>query len=225
MSQFENRLQTQVDWSEQRLGQLSLWIRPALIAAATVTIVLVIIVATSKSAWHLLGAGRGLIPEGYYHIWGFVLTFGTVFGQAVGWAGGSAIAFYVMTLVGFPPNWTTARQAMSLVYLGLAGLPLTAYHILYGGWLLGMPRVGLREWLAANHPDAYWLLIYAHPVVDFSLIPLGIVFLGLLWKYGDRVQREPVFQTVLALSLLGTSLAVALSLAIHSILVHIRISP
>ena len=225
MNPFEERVEMQMDWGEQPLGHLSLWIRPALIAAVTVTIVLMIIVATSKSAWHLLGAGRGLIPEGYYHVWGFVLTFGTVLGQAIGWAGGSAIAFYVMTLVGFPPNWTTARSAMSIVYLGLAGLPLGVYHILYGGWLLGMPRVGLKEWLAVNYRDAYWLLIYAHPVVDFSLIPLGIVFLGLLWKYGDRVRREPIFRTALALSLLGTSLAVALSLAIHSTLVHIRITP
>jgi hypothetical protein len=78
--------------------------------------------------------------------------------------------------------------------------------------------------LAANYPDAYWFLIYAHPVVDLSLIPLGIVFLGILWWFSDRVQRDPVFRTVLALALLGTSLAVALSLAIHSTLVHIRIS-
>ncbi|MDP2605992.1 MAG: hypothetical protein Q8S00_25905 [Deltaproteobacteria bacterium] len=69
-----------------------------------------------------------------------------------------------------------------------------------------------KEWLAANYPDAYWLLIYGHPMGEFSLIPLAIVFLGLLWKYEDRVQREPMFQN-----------ALALSLAIHSILVHIRI--
>jgi hypothetical protein len=37
------------------------------------------------------------------------------------------------------------------------------------------------------------------------------------------VQRETNLQTALALTLLGTSLAVALSLAIHSILVHARI--
>jgi hypothetical protein len=225
MNQLEERLEMELDWSQQGRGQLGPWIRPALIAAVTVTIALMIIVATSKSAWHLLGAGRGFIPEGYYHVWGFVLTFGTVFGQAVGWAGGSAIAFYVMTLVGFPPNWTTARLAMSIVYAGLAVLPFSAYHVLYGGWLLDLPRVGLNEWLAANHPDAYWLLIYAHPVIDLSLIPLAVLFPGLLWKYGDRVQRDSIFQTVLALSLLGTSLAIALSLAIHSTLVHIRITP
>jgi hypothetical protein len=112
---------------------------------------------------------------------------------------------------------------MSIVYLGLAGLPLSVYHIFYGGWLLGLPRVGLKEWLAANYPDAYWLLIYAHPVVDLSLVPLAAIFLGILWKFGDRVQRDSTLQTVLALSLLGTSLAVALSLGIHSALVHIRI--
>lgn len=220
MNQVEHTLGIQPEWIEQ----LRPWGRPALIAAAAVTILLLMIVVTSKSAWLLLGAGRGFVPEEYYHVWGFVLTLGTVFGQAVGWAGGSAVAFYFMTIVGFPATWTTARLAMSIVYLGLAGLPLSVYHIFYGGWLLNMPRVGLNEWLAANYPDAYWFLIYAHPVVDLSLIPLGIVFLGILWWFGERVQRDSLLQTVLALTLLGTSLAVALSLAIHSTLVHIRIS-
>lgn len=219
MNHFERTLGTQPEWVEE----LRPWARPALIAATAVTIVLLIVVATSKSAWMLLGAGRGFIPEGYYHLWGFILIFGTVFGQAVGWAGGSGIAFNVMTVIGFPASWTTVRLAMSIVYLGLAGLPLSVYHIFYGGWLLGLPRVGLKEWLAANYPDAYWLLIYAHPVVDLSLVPLAAIFLGILWKFGDRVQRDSTLQTVLALSLLGTSLAVALSLGIHSALVHIRI--
>jgi hypothetical protein len=112
---------------------------------------------------------------------------------------------------------------MTAVYLGFAGIPFLFFHILYGGWLLGMPREGLEEWLAANHPGAYWLLIYAHPVIDFSLIPLAAVFLGILWMYGERVQREQRLQMVLALSLFGTSLAIALSLAIHSTLAHARV--
>ena len=219
MNHFERTLGTQPEWVEE----LRLWARPALIAATAVTIVLLIVVATSKSAWLLLGAGRGFIPEEYYHLWGFVLELGTVFGQTVGWAGGSGIAFYVMTLVGFRANWNTLRLAMSIVYVGLAVLPFSAYHILYGGWLLGMPRVGLDEWLTQNYPDARWLLITAHPMIDLSVIPLAVIFLGILWKFGDRVQRDSTLQTVLALSLLGTSLAVALSLGIHSALVHIRI--
>lgn len=221
MNRVERTLSFQPEWIEE----IRPWARAAIIAATTVTILLMLIVATSKSAWMLLGAGRGFIPEGYYHLWGFILIFGTLFGQAAGWAGGSGIAFYVMTMVGFPGTWATARLAMSIVYLGLAGLPLSVYHIFYGGWLLGLPRVGLKEWLAANYPDAYWLLIYAHPVVDLSLVPLAAIFLGLLWKFGERLQRESALQTALALSLLGTSLAVALSLMIHSTLVHIRIGP
>lgn len=203
-------------------GLARLWI-PLLIAAAVVTIVLLVVVMASKSAWLLLGAGRGLVPEEFHHVSGFVLVLATTFGQAVGWAGGSALLIYAMTLVGFAANWTKVRIAMTLVYLGLAGLPLSVYHILYGQWLLGLPRTGLDEWLAANYPDARWLLIMAHPIVDFSLIPLGIVFLGLLWGFGERVQRDRILQTVLALALLGTSLAVALSLGIHSTLVHIRL--
>lgn len=219
ITHVENSLHSLPEWLEQ----LRPWVRPALIASVTVTILLMIIVGFSKSAWSLLGAGRGFIPEDYYHVWGFVIELGTVFGQAVGWAGGSAIAYYAITSVGFPATWMTVRLAMTIVYIGLAALPLFVYHVLYGGWLLGLPRLGIKEWLAANHPDAIWLLIYAHPVIDLSLIPLGIAFLGLVWKYGDRVEKEPSFQTALALTLLGTSLAVALSLGIHSILVHIRI--
>lgn len=223
MNHFEETADMQDESIEQVLSQLRPWSRPALIASTTVTILLLLIVAASKSAWLLLGVGRGFVPESLYPVWGFVIVLGTLFGQAVGWAGGSAVTYYLLTMVGFRAAWATARLAMSAVYLGLAGLPLFAYHVLFGGWLLGMPRVGLKEWLAANYPGAYWLLIYAHPVVDLSLLPLAVVFLGILWKYDDRLQRNPILQNVLALSLLGTSLAVALSLAIHSTLVHIRI--
>jgi hypothetical protein len=148
---------------------------------------------------------------------------GTTFGQVVGWAAGVGIAMYVMTLLGFPAAWTTLRLAMTVVYVGLGVLPLAAYHFLYGRWLLGMPRAGVNEWLAANSPDAYWLIVYGHLVVDFSLIPLAAVFLTIVWKYGERLQRDSAWQTALALVLFGTSLSVALSLAIHSILVHVRI--
>lgn len=223
MSRPVNHIENTLDGLPEWVERLRLWVRPALIASVTVIILLMVIVGFSKSAWLLLGAGRGLVPEGYYHVWGFVLTFGTVFGQAVGWAGGSAIAFYVMTLVGFPATWITARLAMSIVYVGLAVLPISVYHFLYGGWLLGMPRAGLNEWLSANYPGARWFLITAHSIVDFSLIPLAVVFLGLLWWFGERVRQKPILRTALALALLTTSLAAALSLAIHSTLAHIRI--
>ena len=211
-----------VEWPEQGRWILGL-IKPTVLAALAVTILLAFIVAASKPAWALLGAGRGFIPEGYYHLWGFVLLFGTLFGQAVGWAGGSAIGYYAMTLVGFRAGWATARLAMSIVYLGLVVFPLSVYHHLYGGWLLNMPRVGLGEWLTANHPGARWLLISAHPIIDYSLIPLAALFLGLLWWFGERVERNPLYQMIAAVLLLLTSLAVALSLGIHSTLIHIRI--
>jgi hypothetical protein len=112
---------------------------------------------------------------------------------------------------------------MSVVYLGLLLVPLFFFHVLYGRWLLGISRPGLADWLWVNHPGAAWLLITAHPIIDLSLIPLAAVFLWILWRDGERVQREFGLQTALALSLLGTSLMVALSLAIHSTLVHVRI--
>jgi hypothetical protein len=223
MNQSKPRLEIETEWLEQTWGEFRPWIRPLSIASITVTILLMLIVATSKSAWTLLGAGRGFIPEGYYHLWGFVLTLGTVFGQVIGWGGALVVACYLMTLVGFPGTWPTLRLAMTVVYLGLLIIPLFVYHILFGGWLLGLRRTGLNEWLKANYPDANWLIAYGHPLVDLSLIPFAVIFLAIIWKYGERLARDSRLQLTLAVSLLGTSLAVALSLAIHSILVHIRI--
>jgi hypothetical protein len=223
MSLAEN-IMDQAHWPEELQ-----WVRrlsfPLAVAAGIVIALTILVVATSPSAWFLLGAGRGFIPEALYPVWGLVLVVGTIFGQAIGWAGGSAIAFYVMTLVGFPSNWATVRLAMSIVYIGLAGFPLSVYHFFYGGWLLGIPRLGLKEWLWANYPSAYWLLIYAHPIIDLSLIPLGVGVLWILWKRDKQLFQERDLQTVFFLLILGTSFAVAMSLAIHSTLVHIRISP
>lgn len=222
MSRFDTTVRTHFDRIEYRQW-LELIRRPALIAAAAVTILLLVVVVASHSAWSLLGIGRGFVLEELYPLSGFAMVLALTFGHAIAWAIGSVIAFYLMMFFGYQGTWKTARNAMAVVYLVLGPLPLLFYHILYGGWLLGMPRAGLGEWLAENHPSARWLLIYAHPVIDFSVIPLAAIFLGILWKYGDRLQRETNLQTALALTILGTSLAVALSLAIHSILVHARI--
>lgn len=200
-----------------------LW-RPIVIAVVAVTILLLIIVATSYPAWSILGLGRGLVPESLYPVSGFLLVVGLTFGHSIAWAALSVIFFYLMlSFLKRGNTWETGRNAMAVAYFVFGPLPLLLYHILYGGWLLGMPRGGLGEWLGENHPGARWLLIYAHPVVDFSVIPLAAIFLGILWKYGDRLQRETNLQTALALTILGTSFAVALSLAIHSMLVHARI--
>lgn len=50
-----------------------LW-RPVLIAAAIVTVLLLVIVATSHPAWSLLGIRRGLVPEELYPISGFAMS-------------------------------------------------------------------------------------------------------------------------------------------------------
>ncbi|MFB3816550.1 MAG: hypothetical protein ACE147_02695 [Candidatus Methylomirabilales bacterium] len=193
------------------------------IAAALTLVVLVLVVAASTSAWSLLAAGRNLIPEAYYPASGFLLVLATTVGQLVGWAGASALCLHVLTLLRIPATWTSVRLAMSVIYLGLTVLPLLAYEVIFGQPLLGLPRTGLEEWLAATHPDAHWLLFRAHPVVDYSLLPLAAVFLGVLWGAGERVVRQSLLvQTILALALFLTSLSVALSLGIHSTLVHIR---
>jgi hypothetical protein len=197
--------------------------RPATVALLATALVLLAVVGASRSAWRLLGAGRGLVSEAYYPVSGFALVLATTLGQVVGWAAGSALLAYAMTRAGLSLNWPRLRLAMSLVYLGLAVLPLGLYHVLAGGWLLGLPRTGLAEWLAAHHPDAHWLVITAHPAVDLSLLPLAAVFLAALWGAAGDVRSSVAAQTVVALALFGTSLAVALSLAIHSILVHVRL--
>jgi hypothetical protein len=222
VSRFDTTMRSHFERIEYRRW-FELIKRPVLIAAAAVAILLLIIVAASYPAWSILGVGRGWVPEELYPISGFAMVLALTFGHAIVWAIGSVIIFYLMIFWGYGETWKTARNAMAIIYLVTGPLPLLFYHILYGGWLLGMPRAGLSDWLAENHPAARWFLIYAHPVIDFSVIPLAVIFLGILWKYGDRVQRETNLQTVLALTLLGTSLAVALSLAIHSILVHARI--
>lgn len=203
--------------------------RPAGLAVAAgaalvaVVAVLALVVLNSRSAWTLLSPGRGLIPEEHYAAWAFVLIAATTAGQAAGWAAGSALGHYVLTRLGLPATWATARLAMSVVYLGLGGLPLLVYHLLFGGWLLDLPRVGLDEWLRAGYPDAHWLLIRFHPWVDGSLLPLAVIFLGLLWLTGDRPRRSWLLQLALAATVAATSAAVALSLAIHATLVHIRL--
>ncbi len=185
--------------------------------------VLAAVAAASPSTWQLLGAGRGLIPEEYHAIWGFLLTLATMIGQVVGWAGGSALGYYVLTRLGLAPGWATLRLAATIVYLGLVSLPLLVYHVLFGGWLLGLPRPEVYDWLQLNHPDAYWLLGPGHPVVDLALVPLTAVFLGLLWKVGEGLIRRPVLHVVAWLVLVLSSLAVALSLTIHATLVHLRL--
>lgn len=196
---------------------------PALISIVVVTGLLLAIVTVSRSAWQILGVGHGLVPPEYYHVSAFVVLLATTFGQAVGWAGGSGFVYSLMTLVGFPRTFFIWKLAMTVVYLGLGAVPVLIYHVLFGSPLLDIPRLGLEGWLLANHPDAHWLLMQFHPYVDGSVIPLGLVFLGLLWFTGDAPRRNSLVQTALSLALLGTSLAVALSLGIHSTLVHIRL--
>lgn len=199
-----------------------LW-APAVIALAAVVVVLLAIVGNSTSAWQLLGIGRGLVPPEYYHVSGFIIVLATTLGQAVGWAGGSGIAYYILTLVGFPRASITWKLAMSVVYLGLGALPLFFYHVLFGAPLLGLDRAGTEQTLLERYPDASWLISSVHPVADLSLIPLGVVFLALLWLTGDSPRQSRPIQIVLALAMLGTSLAVALSLAIHSTLAHVKL--
>jgi hypothetical protein len=200
------------------------WVGPAVAALIGAAIVLAVIVVASPSTFELLGAGRGLIPEDFYPVWGYLLLLATVVGLVIGCVAGSALLFYVLTLAGQPSGWRTARLAMTLVYLALLPLPLLLYHALFGGWLLGMARTEVGAWLTEHYPDAHWLLVTAHVPIDLVLIPLALVFLVLLWGGGERTLRLRWAQTLLWLVVALSALAVALSLTIHSTLVHLRMS-
>lgn len=65
--------------------------------------------------------------------------------------------------------------------------------------LFGLSRTGLEPWLLERYPDAHWLIFSAHPVVDVSLIPLGVIFLAVLWFTGDSPRQSRLVQIVLAL--------------------------
>jgi len=107
-----------------------------------------------------------------------------------------------------------------LVNQRLGALPLLAFHLAFGQPLLGMPREGLAERLGREYPDAYRLLFTLHPAIDLSVIPLAAIFYAVLWRLAP--ERSAPARYGVAVSLIATSLAVALSLAIHSTLVHIR---
>lgn len=205
------------------------WLTPAVLgpvalAAVVVAAVAAAVVLATPSAWRLLGAGRGLVPEPYYPYWALVLLLGTTYGQAVGWAAGSALAAYAWGRVtGRPGGPRAIRGAMILAYLGLAVVPVTLYHAVFGRPLAGLPREGLPERLAASYPDAHALLFTAHPVVDAAPLALAVAVVWMLWRLDDARLGRAAVQTLLALLILGTSFAVALSLGIHAVLVHLRL--
>lgn len=208
--------------AEPLIGQ-GAWV--AIVVAVVVAILAgALVVMANQPVWQLLGAGRGLIPEEYYHLSALVIVMATTLGQFAGWIIGTAVLAFAWHLLGKPVTPLYVRGAMTVIYLGLVALPLFFFHALFGQPLAGIPREGFAEWVAANHPGAYGLLFSAHPIVDLSLIPYAVITLALLWGLGDRVLRNRGLQIVLALVVMATSFSVALSLAIHSTLVHLRIS-
>jgi hypothetical protein len=201
-------------------GRWTRFIGPTVVATVVAALVLGLIVASSRTAWTLLGAGHGVVPEDYYPIWAFVIVFVTMMGQAVGWAGGSGIAYVVLTRAGMAPGPRAWKLAISLVYIGLGALPLLIFHVAFGRPLLGLPREGLAARVAAEYPDAYRLVFAWHPLIDASVVPLAALFFGFVWLASP--ERSAAGRYGVALALVGTSLAIALSIAIHSILVHLR---
>ena len=156
--------------------------KPLMIVAASVIVLAVVVTFVFQASWQILGVGRGVVPPDFYPYMGLLVLLGTTFGQFIGWAAGSALVVHGWQLVTRRPIDLRAVQiSTSVVYLGLAAVPLFFYHLLFGGPLAGIPREDLVTWLRDNHGSAYWLLIAGHPV--------------------------------------------ALSLASHSTLVHIRITP
>lgn len=207
--------------AEPVIGQ-GAWVA-IVVAAAVAVLVAAIVAMANEPVWALLGAGRGLVPPEYYQLSALVIVTATTLGQFAGWIIGTAVLSFAWHLLGKPVTPFFVRGAMTVIYLGLVALPLFFFHVLFGQPLAGIPREGIAEWVVQNHPGAYGLLFTAHPVVDLLLIPYTVIVLALLWGLGDRVLRVRGLQIVLALVVVATSLSVALSLAIHSTLVHIRI--
>ncbi|GIX46356.1 MAG: hypothetical protein KatS3mg131_0567 [Candidatus Tectimicrobiota bacterium] len=204
------------------------WLRRALgalvVALIAIAVLAVLVVFATRSAWQLLGVGRGLVSPEFYPYSGLLVLLGTTLGQFAGWAGGSALLVYLWRrLTQRPLTPRVVQVAVSLVYLGMAVLPILVYHVLFGPPLAGLPRPGLEAWVRTHHPDAYALLFPGHRVVDFSVIPLAIAVLALVWSSKERLVRHFGLQTLVLFLILATSFAVALSLAIHSTLVHIRL--
>lgn len=194
-----------------------------LVAALATALGSFAIVMRTASAWHLLGMGRGLVPEEYYPYSGYAVVLATTLGQFVGWVASSAVLAYAWgRLVRRPVTPLMVHTAMIMAYLGLATVPLATYHLLFGQPLLGLERHGLEAWLAGAYPDAHALLYTAHPWVDLSLVPLGIAVVAILWRTRDERLGSLGIQLLLALLVMTTSLAVALSLAIHSVFIHLR---
>ena len=203
-----------------------LWrsIGPLLIAVVAVIVLAGVVVFATKSAWQLLGVGRGFVPPRFYHYSGLFVVLGTTFGQFIGWAGGSALLAYLWrTLIRQPITLRVVQVSTSIVYLGMAVLPIFVYHLLFGQPLAGIPRPGLVDWLREYYPDAYTLLLPGHRLIDFLIVPLMVAVLALIWGSGERLIRHRGMQTLVLFLILVTSLAVAMSLAIHSTLAHIRL--
>ncbi|MEE9147771.1 MAG: hypothetical protein V3U27_10295, partial [Candidatus Tectomicrobia bacterium] len=76
-------------------GWLGRSVGPLCLAAVAVIVLAVVIVFTSQAAWHLLGAGRGLVAPDFYHYTGLLMVLGMTFGQFAGWVVGSALLVYV----------------------------------------------------------------------------------------------------------------------------------
>ncbi len=213
---------------EGRFDARWLWgtLGPFLLAALFIIVLAMGVVFASRSAWQLLGIGRGLVDPLLYPYTGLLMLLVTTFGQFIGWAGGCVLLVHVWSLVtGQAVTWRVVQLAMSVVYVGLAVVPIFVYHLLFGRPLAGLPRPGLSSWLRQYAPDAHWLVVSAHWAIDLLIVPLLLVVLGLIWYTGDRLVRQRGLQTLLVFLILLTSFVVALSLGIHSIRAHIHLGP
>ncbi|MGQ4809280.1 hypothetical protein NKDENANG_02695 [Candidatus Entotheonellaceae bacterium PAL068K] len=205
-------------------GWLPRAVGPVLLAAAGVVALAVLIVFTSKSAWVLLGAGRGVVGTASYPYTGLLVILGTTFGLFVGWAVGSALLVYGWQALGSATTLSVVQVCMSIVFCLLAMIPISFYHLLFGQSLAGLPRPGVATWVRQTYPDAYWLLFPGHWVTDLLMIPLLIAVLVLLWGGGEeRWFHHWGMQTLGLFLILLAFFAVALSLGIHATLAHIHL--
>ncbi|MFQ5882198.1 MAG: hypothetical protein ACE5I9_06970 [Candidatus Methylomirabilales bacterium] len=174
-------------------------------------------VYTTAPAWHLLGVGRPVVPEGLFPLTAMAVLLITTGGLAVAFGGATMSLLALWQVLGKGVSFAAVRVFAGVSYLFVTLLP-TIFIYLYG-----IPRRGLAEWLLSQNPDAYQVLFGMHGVVELSHFVLALLGIGLLWGVGDKLRTSRVAQAAFVVVLLLTFFSISLTLGFHSTLVRIHI--
>lgn len=168
-------------------------------------------------AWHLLGVGRPIVPEGLYPLTAMAVFFITTGCLTTAFVGATMSLLALWQVLGKEASFAVVRAFAGVSYLFVT-LFVTIFIHLYG-----IPRPGLEEWLLTQNPDAHRVLFGMHRVVDLSHLVLALLGVGLLWGLGDRLRTNRVAQAAFVVVLILTFFSISLTLGFHSTLVRINI--